>query len=111
MKCFYHNDRDAVGTCRACSRGLCPECAADFESAIGCVGRHVALAARIATSQARASAAVQLLPFYLFVSGLIFGAWGLLAQPFSFFLIIVGLGFVIFGILVLIRGRSATANS
>lgn len=27
MKCFYHPDRDAVGQCVECGKGLCSECA------------------------------------------------------------------------------------
>ena len=27
MKCFYHEDRDAVATCQGCGKGLCKECA------------------------------------------------------------------------------------
>lgn len=31
MKCCRHTNIDAVGTCRACGRGLCPECADAFQ--------------------------------------------------------------------------------
>ena len=27
MKCYYHEDRDAVATCQNCGKGLCKECA------------------------------------------------------------------------------------
>lgn len=27
MKCFYHEERDAVATCKRCNKGLCKECA------------------------------------------------------------------------------------
>jgi len=36
MKCFYHHDRDAVGTCKSCQRGLCPECAVELEKGLAC---------------------------------------------------------------------------
>lgn len=26
MKCSYHQDRDAIGTCSRCGRGICDEC-------------------------------------------------------------------------------------
>jgi hypothetical protein len=39
MKCFCHNDRDAVGVCKACGRGLCRDCAADLGRALACKGR------------------------------------------------------------------------
>lgn len=28
MKCFYHEDREAVAQCKSCGKGLCKECAA-----------------------------------------------------------------------------------
>ena len=31
MKCFYHNDRDAVAQCSECGKFLCSECAAAWE--------------------------------------------------------------------------------
>jgi hypothetical protein len=27
MRCFYHHDKEAVGSCKSCGKGLCPECA------------------------------------------------------------------------------------
>lgn len=30
MKCAQHFELDAVGTCNACGKGLCPECASIF---------------------------------------------------------------------------------
>ena len=30
MKCFYHEERDAVATCSRCNKGLCKECASLF---------------------------------------------------------------------------------
>jgi hypothetical protein len=36
MKCFRHGDVYAVGTCRACNKGLCHDCAADLGHALAC---------------------------------------------------------------------------
>ena len=36
MKCYYHNESDAVGTCKSCGKGLCPDCAADVGNGIAC---------------------------------------------------------------------------
>jgi hypothetical protein len=30
MRCFYHEDREAVGTCQTCGKALCRECAGKF---------------------------------------------------------------------------------
>lgn len=39
MKCYSHNERDAVGICKNCSRGLCPDCAVDLVDGLACKGR------------------------------------------------------------------------
>lgn len=38
MRCFVHHDQEAVGTCRACGKGLCPDCAVELGYAICCHG-------------------------------------------------------------------------
>lgn len=30
MKCFYHEEREAVATCQRCGKGLCKECASKY---------------------------------------------------------------------------------
>ena len=39
MKCFYHRDVDAVGSCRSCSKGLCSSCAVDVSDGLACLHR------------------------------------------------------------------------
>lgn len=39
MKCYAHESNDAVGTCAACGRGVCRECAADMGRALACNDR------------------------------------------------------------------------
>lgn len=39
MKCFYHPDREAVGICSACSKGLCAGCATDMGRGLACRDR------------------------------------------------------------------------
>jgi hypothetical protein len=36
VKCFYHREADAVGSCKACSKGLCGTCAADVGKGLAC---------------------------------------------------------------------------
>ena len=36
MKCYNHNDIDAVGTCKACSKGVCKSCLTDVGNGIAC---------------------------------------------------------------------------
>jgi len=39
MRCFYHQDKDAVGSCKSCGKGLCQECAVDLTKGLACRGR------------------------------------------------------------------------
>ena len=39
MRCFYHQDREAIGACKSCGKGLCPECAVDLGKGLACRGR------------------------------------------------------------------------
>ena len=40
MKCYNHHERDAVGQCKHCCKGLCVECAADTGVGLACNGEH-----------------------------------------------------------------------
>ena len=39
MRCFYHQDREAVGLCKSCAKGVCAECAVDLGNALACRNR------------------------------------------------------------------------
>jgi hypothetical protein len=39
MRCFYHQDREAIGSCKSCNKGLCAECAVDLGKGLACRGR------------------------------------------------------------------------
>ena len=39
MHCFYHQHKDAVGTCKSCGKGVCTECAVDLGKGLACRGR------------------------------------------------------------------------
>jgi hypothetical protein len=36
MSCFNHNDRSAVGICKACHKGICIECSTDVGGGLAC---------------------------------------------------------------------------
>ncbi|HEY3272170.1 MAG TPA: hypothetical protein VGJ92_00330, partial [Methanocella sp.] len=36
MKCYVHNDVDAVGTCTSCGKALCKDCAQTVDGKIVC---------------------------------------------------------------------------
>jgi hypothetical protein len=114
MRCFNHNDREAVGHCKACCKGLCTECAADLGFGLACKGSHektVELGNTIFEIQTRSIAAaprnVFLAPAFLAVMGIVllwFGYTpyqGLLNLPF-----VMGFAFLGYGVAVFVRGRS-----
>ena len=39
MRCFYHQDKDAVGICKFCGKGVCTECAVDLGKGLACRSR------------------------------------------------------------------------
>jgi len=43
MKCFYHPQADAVGTCKHCHRGICSGCASERSGGLACRGRCEAM--------------------------------------------------------------------
>ena len=40
MNCYYHPDKPAIGTCKHCQRGLCPDCAVLVNDVLACKDRH-----------------------------------------------------------------------
>ncbi len=36
MKCYNHHDSDAVGICKNCNKGICPECLTEIPNGIAC---------------------------------------------------------------------------
>ncbi len=40
MVCYYHPDRQAVGLCVHCQRGICRECAQVVEDVLACKNHH-----------------------------------------------------------------------
>jgi Flp pilus assembly protein TadB len=59
MHCFYHRDVEAIGSCKNCARGLCPECAAEVENGLACRSRCEAEVAALNRVIARNKTAYQ----------------------------------------------------
>ncbi len=114
MKCFNHPERNAIGTCKACNKGLCHECATDLDHGIACKNKHekevndvkmiIDKSTKIYNEAPKNTLIAPL--FYLFM-GFVFSWFGYTSKggvtdlPF-----IMGIGFIIFGIIVLIRNRA-----
>jgi len=119
MKCFYHQQRDAVGSCKSCGKGLCPECAVDLGKGLACRGRceedvrgviglidrNIKMspqAARLLDSSrgVRAGASV-----FNLVMGALFVLWGFTDPDRFAFLIILGVCFLVYGAVSIIQSR------
>jgi hypothetical protein len=102
MRCYNHSDRDAVGSCRACSKGLCVECAVDSEYGLSCRGEHEQLVAATGRMVARtvraqnARGARYIGPAFCGFLGIVFTVYGLLHERTRIFLVVSGVGFIVY---------------
>jgi Flp pilus assembly protein TadB len=55
MECFYHEGHPAVGSCRACFKGLCRRCAAELEGGLACTGRCESMVEAVVASIAQSA--------------------------------------------------------
>jgi hypothetical protein len=119
MRCFYHQEKEAIGTCKSCGKGLCPDCAVDLGKGLACRGhceedakaviqlidRNIKLTARTENilqtgSRVRSSAAI-----FNFVIGIVFTAWGIIDFDRSKFLLVLGVCFLAYGLFGLAKWR------
>ena len=111
MRCYYHQDKEAVGGCKSCGKGLCPECAVDLGKGLACLGR---CEADVQAVIALVDRSIKLSPTttrliesgrslrssgftFNLVIGVIFIAWGLQDIERFSFITIVGVCFLAFG--------------
>ena len=119
MHCFYHRDKDAVGTCKSCGKGLCAECAVDLGKGLACRGRCEADVHAIISLvdrniqlqptttrliQAGNSARVAGSLFFL-VTGVVFLVFGLTSEREMTFVTILGVCFLAYGLFVFLWSR------
>lgn len=114
MNCFNHSNINSIGLCKACNKGLCHECAVDLGHGIACKNKHekdvedlnmiVTQSTKIYTSASKNNLIAPI--FYIFM-GLVFAGFGYFSRggvtdlPF-----ILGVGFIVFGIVIFIRNRA-----
>jgi len=125
MRCFYHHDREAVGSCKSCGKGLCPECAVDLTKGLACRGRCEADAKAViqlverniqlspttsrlvqASGSARAAGAI-----FLVACGVVFLGFGLLSERRMDLVVILGACFLGYGLFLLIWSRRIAAQA
>jgi len=96
VNCFQHPGVVAVGLCKNCHRGLCPECAAPAPNGLACRGRCEAevealdqIVQRSKTAYAKAAGLYQRGAYVLAVFGFACVGYGVLSPgPNTFFLVI-----------------------
>lgn len=114
MNCFNHQEKNAIGLCKCCSKGLCIDCATDLEHGLACKDKHESQVEAInmiieknAKVYAAAPRNVIIAPvFYLFM-GLVFSGFGYFSRDgVTDLTFIMGVGFIIFAVIVFIRNRA-----
>ena len=124
MHCFYHQDKEAVGVCKSCGKGLCPDCAAEVPKGLACRGRceedvrtvvalidrNIKLSPKTAeilesSRKVRSSSAI-----FNLVIGVVFVAWGLSNMERFSFVVVLGACFLVYGIFGLLQARNAAKD-
>lgn len=118
MKCFYHRGVDAVASCKACYRALCPDCIAEVGLSCSCRNRCEAdvatlneLVERARTAYHKTSAAYfwsGLFTFLLGIPFLIFGLFAVSSGPrgqWGYLLLVIGILFAGWGVSQFVSAR------
>ena len=113
MRCFNHHDREAVGACKACSKGLCSECAVDLGHGLSCRGPHEATVESYRVMLERNTRVLNAAPTnsivgpaFLVVLGVLFAGYGFNSpQGPRGFVFILGCAFLLYGVVAFIRNR------
>ena len=119
MHCFYHQDREAVGTCKSCGKGLCPECAVDLTRGLACRGRceadvraliqlieHHIQIQPAASHLLQAGSSARLAGALIFlVTGAVFFLYGWKTEREVHFVTTLGICFLIYGLFLLFWSR------
>ena len=123
MKCYQHEERDSLGTCKHCHKAVCKECAIDTGYGLACseaCGEEVKILKEIMGKNAQiynigSNSKVPptgVLMYGLF--GIFFIAWGIYnslnREKIDFFILILGIGFIAFGIYTYFRVRKLNLN-
>lgn len=114
MRCFNHPEREAIGSCKACCKGLCPDCVADLGHGLACRGRHEEqvdsinlMIARNALLQSTSRKAKYATPAFTAFMGAIFLSYGYLHEGLNGFSVPLGAGFLGYGVVIFFVNRRA----
>lgn len=114
MRCFYHPELAAIGTCKACCKGLCASCAADLDEGLACQDRHEALVAEMnvlirrntKAQTAAAGGGVLIMPaFFAFMGSMFIGTALYAGRGWLSGGVLMGSGFLLFGLIFYFYNR------
>ncbi len=115
MRCFNHQDQEAIGTCKGCSKGLCINCAVDLGHGLACKGVHEELVntynaivsknARVQGVQSRTTTVAPL--FYAFMGLVSVGFSIFIDKKLLGFLSLMGIGFLVYAGVIYQLNRKA----
>lgn len=113
MRCFKHPENEAVGSCKHCNKGLCVECAHDLGHGLACKNEHEqqvetlnSLIEKNAEIYDSAPTNTLIAPLFYACMGALFVWFGVQSRGgFGSFSSLMGIGFIIFAIVVFIRNR------
>jgi hypothetical protein len=118
VRCFNHPDREAIGSCKACSKGLCSDCAVDMEHGLACRGKHERavenlhnMVARAAQVQATSGKVKYAAPIFYAFMGVFFCGFGYSREGLRSFLFPLGAGFLVWSVFVFMANRRAYKKS
>lgn len=115
MRCFNHQDTDAVGACKHCGKGLCPACLTDLGHGLACRDSHEQAVESINTLITRNTQAQHIAPKTWFVvpaftafMGLVFAGYGIFSENrVSSFTTVMGIGFLVYAAVLFVANRRA----
>jgi len=112
VRCFNHTDRESIGICKACGKGICSECAVDLGYALSCHGDHEkrvasneALVIRATRVQDTAGRIKYAAPVFFGFMGVFFAAWGFIQHGSDKYLAVMGFGFLGFALVLLFANQ------
>lgn len=112
MRCFVHHDVEAVGTCRACNKGLCPACASDLGHSLSCRGSCEEKAHVLNSQVAQSSVVLQtqrrnrfFAPAFFIIMGAAFMLYASDGRAALNLGTVLGGGFIAFGIVLGVLGQ------
>jgi hypothetical protein len=113
MHCYNHPDRNAVGFCKGCCKGLCHECGVDLGHGLACRGheQRVEELEKLMSGTASLQDKIKLPQthtslIYLFL-GAAFLGYSLFFSEGNHLLTVLGAGFLGFGLLELFASRKS----